>query len=138
MVRISGLFRVALSLPLLLLGACTPTPPSSSANVLNNSLSRSSNSFPNSSSSSSPSSSSKASPNPAYQPPLRETPLRTESAGVRLNEEYCIDSSPSPVAAQTRLTQSLPRLILSVQTLLPMPVVPPKTKQTNRNLSCNG
>ena len=134
MVRISGLFRVALSLPLLLLGACTPIPPSSSANSLNNSLS----SFPNSSPKAFSNSSPKVSPNPVYQPPLRETPLRTESAGVRLNEEYCIDSSPGTVTTQTRLTQSLPQLIRSVQTLLPMPVVPPKTNQINRNLSCNG
>ena len=131
MVRISGLFRVALSLPLLLLGACTSTLPSNSSNSLNSSLSSSSNSFPKASS--------KASPNPAaYQPPLRETPLRTESAGVRLNEEYCIDISPGTVNAQTLLTQSLPQLILSVQTLLPMPVVPPKINPINRNLRCNG
>ena len=135
MVRISGLFRVAFSLPLLLLGACTPIPPSSYANSLNNSLS----SFPNSSPKAFSNSSPKASPNPAvYQPPLRETPLRTESAGVRLNEEYCIDSSPGTVNGHTRLTQSLPQLIRSVQTLLPMPVVLPKTDQINRNLRCHG
>ncbi len=128
MVRISGLFRAALSLPLLLLGACSRIPPSNSSNALNSSLSGSPKASPNSSS--------KASPNPAvYQPPLREIPLRTESAGVRLNEEYCIDSSPGTVTAQKRLTQSLPQLIFSVQTLLPMPVVPPKI---NRNLRCNG
>ena len=118
MARILGLSKVALSLPLLLLGACTSSPPSSSANPLNNSLS----SLPNPS---------------AYQPPLRETPLRTESAGVRLNEEYCIDN-PGTVRAQTRLIQSLPYLILSVQTLLPMPVVPSKLHPLNRNLRCNG
>ena len=136
MVRISGLFRAALSLPLLLLGACSRIPPSNSSNALNSSLSGSPKASPNSSSKASPNSSSKASPNPAvYQPPLREIPLRTESAGVRLNEEYCIDSSPGTVTAQKRLTQSLPQLIFSVQTLLPMPVVPPKI---NRNLRCNG
>ena len=130
MARISGLSKVALSLPLLLLGACTSIPPSSSANSLNNSL--------NNPLSSPPNRSQKASPNPsAYQPPLRETPLRTESAGVRLNEEYCIDN-PGTIMVQTRLVQSLPRLILSVQTLLPMPMVPSKPHQLNRNLSCDG
>gem|GEM_PF-2463831 len=75
-VRVSGLFRVALSLPLLFLSTCTSIPSSSSVNSLN--------------------SSPKASLNPA--------------AG--------------PVAAQTRLIQSFPQLIVSMQTLLPMPVAP--------------
>ena len=127
MVRILGLFRVALSLPLLLLGACTSIPPSRSSNALHSPLSRSPNSSP------------KASSNPsAYQPPLREIPLRTESAGVRLNEEYCIDSRLGPITAQTQLTQSLPQLVLSVQTLLPMPVVLPKIDRISPNLRCNG
>ena len=134
MSRILGLSKVALSLPLLLLGACTSVPPSSSANSLNNSVS------------SPPSRTQKASSHPStnssansstYQPPLRDIPLRTESAGVRLNEEYCIDS-PSTVMAPMRLTQSFPRLILSVKTLLPMPVVPSKPHPLDRNLSCNG
>ena len=138
MARILGLSKVALSLPLLLLGACTSVPPSSSANSLNNSPSNPLNRLPNRSQKASPHPSANSSANlPVYQPPLRDLPLRTESAGVRLNEEYCIDS-PSTVMAPMRLTQSFPRLILSVKTLLPMPVVPSKSHPLDRNLSCNG
>ena len=134
MSRILGLSKVALSLPLLLLGACTSVPPSSSANSLNNSVSSPPNRTQKASSHPSTNSSANSS---TYQPPLRDIPLRTESAGVRLNEEYCIDS-PGPVMAPMRLTQSFPRLILSVKTLLPMPVVPSKPHPLDRNLSCNG
>jgi hypothetical protein len=64
-----------------------------------------------------------------YRPPRREMPLRTESAGVRLNEEYCIQEP----LFRASLTQSLPYLIISVQKLLPVPIVTPKI---NRTLSC--
>jgi hypothetical protein len=102
MARISGFLWVSLSLPLIFLGTCMNAPDSFATPMTQ----------------------------AKYRPPHRETPLRTESAGVRLNEEYCIDH---PLLGP-RLSQFLPRLIFSVQTLLPIPVIRPKR---DRNLSCD-
>jgi hypothetical protein len=44
-----------------------------------------------------------SSPTPAYLPPARETPLRTESAGVRLGEE----KGPATVTQNTIATERL-------------------------------
>ncbi len=104
MARISGFLSVALSLPIAFLGPFSVFPSDSVA---------------------------QRSPSVQYRPPLRATPLRTESAGVRLNEEYCIDDP----LLNARLTRSLPRLVSAVQSLLPMPIIRPKTEQ---NLSCHG
>jgi hypothetical protein len=103
MARISGFLSVILSLPIVCLGP----------------LSLSSHSV------------AQPAPSVQYRPPLRATPLRTDSAGVRLNEEYCIED----LLSVRRLTRSLPRLVSAVQALLPMPIIRPKTE---RNLSCHG
>jgi hypothetical protein len=44
-----------------------------------------------------------SSPTPEYAPPARETPLRTESAGVRLGEE----KGPATVTHNTIATERL-------------------------------
>jgi hypothetical protein len=103
MARISGFLSVALSLPIVFFGSFSLSPDTVA----------------------------QPSPSVQYRPPPRATPLRTESAGVRLNEEYCIDD---PLLS-ARLTQSLPRLVSAVQSMLPMPIIRPKAE---RNLSCHG
>ncbi len=103
MTRISGFLPIALSLPIVCLGSFSRYPVSAAQPTT---LTQ-------------------------YRPPLRATPLRTESAGVRLNEEYCIDDP----RFSSYLTQSLPRLVSAVQALLPMPIIRPKTV---RNLGCLG
>jgi hypothetical protein len=103
MARILGFLPVVLSLPIVFLGPFSLSPDSVAQSIKS----------------------------VQYRPPLRATPLRTESAGVRLNEEYCIEDR----LYTNRLTRSLPRLVSAVQSLLPMPIIRPKTE---RNLSCNG
>ncbi len=73
--------------------------------------------------------------NPDYRAPARETPLRTDSAGVRLNDE----KGPSSVTQNTIATErpiayqpAIGNLIKYVQTLIPEipPALMPKSVLT--------
>lgn len=75
--------------------------------------------------------------NPDYRAPARETPLRTDSAGVRLSDE----KGPSSVTQNTIATErpiayqpAIGNLIKYVQTLIPEipPALMPKSVLTNQ------
>ena len=65
-----------------------------------------------------------------YQPPRRDPPLRTESAGVRLTEEVCSDRILPPPGRSITLTQALLQMTDQIRTILPRSLqTPPQATQ---------